>query len=138
MYIFLPMICSIASETEATSTRRNCPISSLSDTGAGLVADCARTVSTRSVIAHIEVSTNNAIPALRQTFLSSRPISFLQSSYVLAQCNIVRCTCRSRRVQQQHSGHCFWGLIKVDIKRAIGDKCWFNHFLFFTTESPFS
>src|SRR5579872_4349662 len=32
----------------------------------------------------------------------------------------------------------FWGLIKVDIKRAIGDKCWFNHFLFFTTESPFS
>src|SRR5579862_1848266 len=66
MYIFLPMICSIASETEATSTLRNCAISSASDVDAGFVEDCDCAEPLRPAIAHTELSINNAIPDLRQ------------------------------------------------------------------------
>src|ERR1700722_15630243 len=58
MYIRLPVICSIASETDATSTRRNSAISWLSDKVAGEL-DWARTIRTVPLAARIKPNAAN-------------------------------------------------------------------------------
>src|SRR5579863_1152311 len=106
MYIFLPMICSIASETEATSTLRNCAISSASDADAVFVEDCDCAEPLRPAIAHTELSTSNATPDLRQIcHVVCAILNSPEFLYVVAQCITVLCSCGSR--PQQDATHWF-------------------------------
>src|SRR5579863_8911893 len=75
MYMRLPVSCSIASETEATSTRRNWAINSLSDEGVAVdEAVCARSVRTPLLTPQAKASTANGraiLPKLANLFISS-------------------------------------------------------------------
>src|SRR5271165_803060 len=75
MYMRLPVICSIASETEATSTRRNWAINSLSDDGAAVGEGvCARSIRTPMVSPQAKASAAKGraiLPHLANLFISS-------------------------------------------------------------------